>query len=267
LSQKRPFLRRPLVMKNIIILLAVAFIISCKMVTPSGSENTVSYTPRKDESKSPPPEPVEIPRISKTFPLPKVHNIVQIDVWRESGIKDANNFEIPPYSKVFLNHLGFNQKPKVGRKVTVVPLEVDIAPIDLKILKATEREDPCTGGLPHYWEIEPEPITQKEFFEVPAIPNRREDIPFDVCVIYPAVEFARQIKREQLTKEMVPVGITIKTVTAAIDLTNDQKPDILIAKYCCGDSTKPYEECDSTCGKYFKKVKDKWELVEKIGDC
>jgi len=245
-------------MRNAIILLLIAFIVSCQ---PS-----VSSTSQKNELTTPSPQPTEIQQTSKIFSLPEVQSFTQVDVWRESGVKDKHGFDLPPYNKVNLNIFDFDNKPTVGEKVTVVPLEVNVAPIELKITKATESEG-CDKNSPHYWEIELEPITRREFFEVSAIPNRREDAPFDVCIIYPAVEFARQIKKEELTKEVIPDGITIRTVTAAIDLTNDLKPDILIAQYCCQDSTKPREECDLTCGKSFKKVNDKWRLVEESRPC
>ncbi len=247
-------------MRNVvIILLAIIFIVSC--------QPGVSSTSQKNKPAKPSPKPTEIQQTSKIFSLPEVQSVIQIDVWRESNVKDKHGFDLPPYNKVNLNHVGFDQKPSIGGKVTVVPLEVNVAPMELKILKATEGDESCVKSSKLYWEIELEPITQQEFFTVSAIPNRREDAPFDVCIIYPAVEFARQIKKEQLTKEMIPDGITIRTVTAAIDLTNDLKPDILIAKFCCGDSTKPREECDLTCGKYFKKVNDKWKLVETSTPC
>lgn len=245
-------------MRNVIILLAMAFIVSCK---PS-----VSSTSQKNDLGTPSPKPTEIQQTSKIFSLPKVQSFTQTDVWRESTVKDKHGFDLPPYTKVNLNIFEFDQKPGVGEKVTVVPLEVNVAPIELKILKATESGG-CDKSSPRNWQIELEPITRREFFEVSAIPNRREDAPFDVCIIYPAVEFARQIKKEQLTQEVLPDGITIRTVTAAIDLNNDLKPDILIAQYCCQDSTKPREECDLTCGKTFKKVNDKWMLVDESQPC
>lgn len=245
-------------MRNVIIMLAMAFIVSCQ---PSASS-----TSQKNGPSTPSPKPAEIQQTSKTFSLPEVQSFTQTDIWRESDVKDKHGFDLPPYKKVNLNIFEFDRKPVVGDKVTVVPLEVNAAPIELKILKATESEG-CAKSSPRKWRIELEPITGREFFEVSALPNRREDAPFDVCIIYPAVEFVRQIRLEQLTKEVVPEGITIRTVTAAIDLTNDLKPDILIAQYCCQDSTKPREECDLTCGKTFKKVKDKWKLVEESQPC
>lgn len=204
---------------------------------------------------------------SKIYPLPDVQSIVQVDVWRESDRKDSDGFALPPWSAVNLNHVGFDKKPAVGERVTVVPLGVDIGPISLKILKVTEREDPCNESLPRYWEVELEKITRREFFEAKATRNRREDVPFDVCIIYPSVTFARQLKKERLTRGMIPRGVTPGTVTAAIDLTNDNKPDVLIAYYCCDDSRKPPEACDYTCGKIFKKVNRGWKLVEKLAPC
>ena len=70
------------------------------------------------------------------------------------------------------------------------------------LLKATERDPTCDERLPHYWEVFLEKITQ-----------------LDVCIIYPAVEFARQLKKELLTKDIVPSKVTPNTITGAIDLT------------------------------------------------
>ena len=247
-------------MKSMLFSLPVIFIVALGLSAPSFSPLNSSVESSAQVSAS--------QRISKEFPLPEVQSIVQVDVWRDSDKKDSQGFNLPPWNAINLNGVGFDKKPAIGERVTVVPLAVDIAPVNLKILAVAEREDPCNESLPHYWEVELERIMQREFFEATAAtPNRREDVPFDVCIIYPAVEFARPLKREQLTKSMIPAGITINTVTAAIDLTNDHKPDILTAYYCCDDSRKLPEECDYTCGKIFKKVNKAWELVEKLAPC
>jgi hypothetical protein len=149
----------------------------------------------------------------------------------------------------------------------VVPLKVNIAPIELKIVKAQKQKNPCEGRLPIPWEVELEPIQQKEFFDIEPIPKRAAESPFDVCVIYPAVTFARPIQRERLTKDMLPKQVAMNTVAAAIDLTNDQKPDVFIIQYCCADPTKPPEGCDYTCGKIFKKSDNTWIVIDTWEPC
>jgi hypothetical protein len=252
----------------VLVLLLAVLVVSC------GTNSTQNSPP---ETKVAPPSPTASaapantpPQDSKQYALPDVQSFLQDTVWRESD-NAGDDGDLPPWKKVSLD-ARFDEKPKVDGKVTVVPLQVTIAPVELKILKVTEEEKPCQKKPRSRWAVELEPITQKEFFEIKAISGRREEYPFDACVIYPAVEFARQLKPPQLTKEMIPEGVSLNTVTAAIDLTNDQQPDLLIAYYCCRDTTKMADsddsaDCDYTCGKLFKRTKDGWKLVEEQQPC
>lgn len=208
----------------------------------------------------------EAAKPSGQSPLPDIRSVSQRTVFRKSDTQGPSGYYLPPWKEVKLDLIGFDEKPETGRNVTVVPLGVSVAPIQLKILKTRRVQDPCDNKLPGYWEVELEQITQKEFFEFePA--HVRKEIAFDACVIYPAVESARSLSPQQLTKEMLPEGISVNTVTAAIDLTNDQEPDLLIAYYCCDDTTRPREECDYTCGKEFKRTAGGWKLMDEHGPC
>jgi hypothetical protein len=86
-------------------------------------------------------------------------------------------------------------------------------------------------------------------------------------VIYPAVELAYAVPKDQLKQEMLPPDIFANTVTAAIDLTNDGQPDALIASFCCREPAKQFPECDYTCGKIYLKVKGRWKLVDESSPC
>jgi hypothetical protein len=203
---------------------------------------------------------------AKPIPMPEVQSIAEGVIWRISDKKDTHGSYLPPWKEVRIANIFFKLKPSAGSKITVIPLDIGINPFDLKIVKAEKQKFGCDESLPEWWEVELEPITRKEFFEVSAPPNRREEVPFDVVVIYPTVKFAHQIKKEQLAKDMVPKGVSINTIKAAIDVTNDQKPDILMAEFCCNDSSKT-EECDYTCGKRFKKVNGRWKLIYEYAPC
>jgi hypothetical protein len=201
-------------------------------------------------------------------PVPEVQTVGKGVVWRTSGNKDVQGRYLPPWKEIRITNIfEFKRRPVVGEKVTVIPLDAEISPLDLTITKAEKKENPCNERLPGLWEVELEPISVKEFFEVAPTPSRAAEYPFDVAVIYPAVKVARQIQKAQLTREVLPKGVSINTVKAAIDLTDDRKPDVVIVEYCCGDTKKPAGECDYTCGKTFKRTGSGWKLVETSSPC
>jgi hypothetical protein len=199
-------------------------------------------------------------------PMPGIRSVKQVSVLRTSDKKDQHGSYLPPWKEVKVGDIFFKDKPAIGSKVTIIPLVEGIAPFDLKIASAKKEKFGCDKREPYAWAIELELIRHQEFFDVAPLPNRREEVPFDVCVIYPAVAVARHLKQEQLRSSMLPKGISINTVTAAIDLTNDDKPDVLIAEYCCNESSKS-GECDYMCGKTFKKVRSIWKLVDEYAPC
>ena len=189
-------------------------------------------------------------------------------VWRRSDNKDEDGNFLPPWKEVEITNVyGFNKKPVVGENVTVIPLDVDINPLELRIVKAEKKENPCDEQLPALWEVELEHINQKVFFNIPPRPKRAEQYPFDVIVIYPAIRFANQLRRASLSKNMLPNGVAINTVKAAIDLTDDGKPDVLVVDYCCGNPRKSAENCDYTCGKTFKKIGNTWKVIDTSAPC
>ncbi len=201
---------------------------------------------------------------AKPILMSKIESIEQGTVFRVSENKDQHGSYLPPWTEVEISTY-FKTKPALSSKVTVVPLDVDIDSFDWQIAKSERQEFGCDEAKPYAWEAKLE-ITRKEFFDFVAPPTRRQEVPFDVVVLYPAVEFARQLKKKQLTKQMLPRGTSINAVKAAIDVTNDQKPDILLLEYCCDNATKS-TECDYTCGKTFKQVNGKWKLVDEYSPC
>lgn len=200
--------------------------------------------------------------------VPEVQTIGTGVVWRTSGNKDAQGRDLPPWKEIRITNIfEFKKRPVVGDKVTVIPLDVAISPLELTITEAKKKENPCNERLTGLWEVELEPISVKEFFEVSPTPSRAAEYPFDVAVIYPAVKIARQIKQSQLSREVLPKGVSINTVKAAIDLTEDRTPDVVIVAYCCGDTKKPAGDCDYTCSKTFKRTGNGWKLVETSAPC
>jgi hypothetical protein len=203
---------------------------------------------------------------AKQAPMPGFEFIAEATVFRTSDRKDPRGRYLPPWKEVRIANIFSKAKPTVGSKVTVIPLGVDIAPFNLKIVKAEEQRFGCDEREPNSWIFDLESIKHVRIFEAEPLPNRRAEEPFDVCVISPAVAAARQLKREQLARGTLPKGVTINTVTAAIDLTNDKRPDVIIANFCCNNFSKS-EGCDYTCGKTFLKVRGKWKLIDYSNPC
>jgi hypothetical protein len=111
-----------------------------------------------------------------------------------------------------------------------------------------------------------EPITQTEFLEY----KQDEELPFDVLWIYPSVEFALPISSDKLTAEMLPEGVERDMVAAAIDLTNDQQPDLLMARYCADPPTAKSLEtppCQHRCSRKYLKEEGKWKQIEDFWPC
>lgn len=208
---------------------------------------------------------------AKSFQMPNIETIGEAVVERISENTDRHNNYFPPWTEVKVTFFYLQKKPLEKKfvaqsKVTLVPLEVNVASFDWQIAKSEIIKARCDYHKLYNWVVELKPFTQREFFEIKPSPGRPEQFPFDVVVLYPAVKFARQIKKEQLTKQMLPNGTSLNTVKAAIDVTNDQKPDILLLKHCCDDATKA-TLCGYPCGKLFKQVNGKWELIEEYSPC
>ncbi len=201
---------------------------------------------------------------TKPLLLPKIESIKEGTVLRLSDKEDQYGDNLPPWTEIEVS-VYFKTKPALSSKVTVVPLDVDIDSFNWQIAKSEKQEFGCDETKPYAWEVKLE-ITQKMFFDFVAPPTRRQEVPFDVVVLYPAVEFARQLKKKQLTKQMLPKETSINAVKAAIDVTNDQKPDILLLEFCCDNATKVID-FDYFCGKTFKQVNGKWKLVDEHSPC
>ena len=189
---------------------------------------------------------------------------IEPGLWsRTSDKKDKDGMFLPPWKEITVAYFGFKKKPAVGSEVTIIPLDVNLGSFDLSITKVTLQENPCDENLPPSWQVDLEPIKDRKVFE---IASTERNALIDVVVIYPAVSFAQQIAKQQLRRDMLPRGVAINTAAAAIDLTNDGKPDALILDYCC-DNPRKSKGCDYTCGKTFKKIGNIWKLVDTSGPC
>ncbi|HYO91386.1 MAG TPA: hypothetical protein VEQ40_07105, partial [Pyrinomonadaceae bacterium] len=152
----------------LITMLAVLSLSCAQDATKPPAASTPAQTNAAPPAPSPAPEKTKRP-LGKPIPMPTIQTIGEGSVWRSSEQKDQHGIHLPPWKKVEIaNVFGFKKEPVVGSEVTVVPVGVDIAPFNLKIIE-TKRGAICGENDPPWWEVELEPVTQKEFFEISAL--------------------------------------------------------------------------------------------------
>ena len=191
-------------------------------------------------------------------------------LYRSSTAKDAAGRNVRPFDAVSVDTY-FNRLPivpKPGMAVTIVPLAPGLDPFNLKIVRVM-REEAC--GDEKRWNLEFEPVAGRALAEAPPVPDRTDEYPFDVCVIFPAVKTAVAMQGDRLDRQSLPRGVSAPTIVAAIDVTGDGKPDLLETSYCCDReqhrSRRSVKDCDYTCGKAFRKVAGRWRLIEQFSPC
>jgi hypothetical protein len=157
--------------------------------------------------------------VSEPVPVQEPETIAEGIVWRISDHEDRHGRFLPPWKEITITNIfGFESQPAAGHYVSVIPLDVNIPPLELRIIKTEPKKNPCDDHLPSWWEVQLESIQLTDFFAIAPIPGRSATFPFDVCLLYPPVQSARQIKKELLTSDMLPTGVVIDAVRAAIPL-------------------------------------------------
>lgn len=260
-------------MKKVLTILLLFMFFGCSQ------KSVDSSTPQTNLQSS---SPIQTTKVIKEKPLEKLKNpsgqikmpkVKQFDIQdlrRNSNQTDESGWNVPPFDDAEVG-LDLYQEPKVGEKVTIVPLKVNIEPFQLSIIKFEKHEnDGCDNTMikrDFFWNIDLEKIINKEILDIKPVKGNNQELPFEVFTIYPAVEFAKNIPSEKLSQQMVPKGITISTIEAAIDLNNDNTPDLIYVEYCCGDKTKRADNCDYNCIEWYKKINGVWKLVDDANPC
>ena len=260
--------------KILISILLVYLLVSCSSrqeIVTSQTQLNIQNNSTHQTEKVIEEKPLEkLPVSSQKIKLPNVKDFGITHLRRISEHKDEGGLLLPPFDYAEIDTAHFVEV-KVGEKYTIVPLNVNIQPFQLPITKATKTENNgCDEKEPDFlWVVEFERITNKEILEIAPAGNSTPEYPFDVFLIYPAVEFARNIPQSELRANMLPKGVSINTAEAAIDLDNDKKPDLLEAIFCCSNvSISPKENGDCyTCLKMFKKINGIWKLVDEAIPC
>lgn len=199
--------------------------------------------------------------------MPAIDVVGVGDLQRTSATKDKSGLFMPPWTSVGVtNVFGFKVEPRAGINATFVPIDVDLDPFELK-LKGSTIQDGCVSSSQKWWSAEFEPVTDPRLFSVRAIPGRSEEYPFSVVVIYPAVPSAWQLRRSELRQFPLPKGVKLATVKAAIDVTSDGAPDIVVTEYCCAGDAAKTSGCDLTCRATYKRSGKEWLKIDTFKPC
>ncbi|HSK72685.1 MAG TPA: hypothetical protein VK892_13370 [Pyrinomonadaceae bacterium] len=204
--------------------------------------------------------------------LPIVKDFGVFYLYRSSDNTNVGGDPVAPFKSAEIKMV-IDSEAKAGEKITMIPLQVEIEPFQLAISKVTKKKyNGCDEPKKDFhFEIEFEEITDKIVLEVEPVDNQFVSRAFPVFAIYPSVDFAKNILPPELKQEMIPKGVAIQTVEAAIDLDNDGKPDLLSTSFCCADENKPVnsvdENCYYSCEKIFRKINRSWKLIRSESPC
>lgn len=235
---------------------------------PPQTNNQNTLTNQIEKSKE--EKPLEkLTKSTEKIKLPKIKDFGVFDVSRESTQKNEGGQMTKPFYEAEIR-ISLKNQPKIGEKVTAIPLNVNLESFQLSITKTERKEEACTGDKKeYYWNTEIEKLTNRSILEIEPLRNRADEYPFEVAIIYPSVNFAINIKNSELSTDTLPKKVSLNTVKAAIDLDNDKKPDLLEILFCCSNPTETWNENTDCyiCQKSFKKVSGFWKLVNSATPC
>lgn len=184
-------------------------------------------------------------------------------VWRSSETTNSAGHFLPPWTNVEVSVGGLNQAPQLGDPITILPLGVEIAPFDLTVIAA---EGVGCGDAEQSWNLTLSSPTLPALYNAEAIGERRGDVPFGVVALYPAVANGRLLNGRSLTPAQLPPGILSNTVRAAIDLTANGNPDLVMTYHCCSMMTMS-TDCEYHCGEEYRLGPEGWMLIEAWNPC
>jgi hypothetical protein len=147
-------------------------------------------------------------------------------------------------------------RPSRGRMITVLPIgPVAVQPLRLKLARVEYGRGGCDGDDRPWW-------GGAEVL-LPMLPSVHDDS-MAAIVIYPAVPTARIVPVGDATP---PNGVSRSAVLAAVDITGDADPELLVIEYCCLEPAKQTDECDYVCIDFYEKRNGRWVVRRHLTPC
>lgn len=248
-------------LKILLLIFSFSFLNSCSSQVqnqPDAQNNSIENSENKILERL--PKPLE------KIQLPETKVVFTSAIIRHSETKDEKGWITPPYKSAEIK-FGFKNEPKIGEKATIIPLKVKLEPFQLKITKTTKRKNfKCVSDKTRefYWLAEFDTITDENILKIePAEKGNNSQMLFSVFIIYPSVQFAKSLDISSISKTPLPNNVALKRIESAIDLDNDDKPDLLSVGFCCGNpKEESAENCPYLCSKYYKKNNGVWKIID-----
>lgn len=229
-------------------------------VTASGETNTNSINERAVSTEVSGPTGTEKSNTDKVDE--KVlnsaagnHELIDItisSILRISDKKDKNGNFLPTYTEASVI-CSLDKKPEKESLITLLPIGVDINSFNVPISRIEENSEEINENSKITWfNVYIDGIKHDNVLKLqPSQEDRLNEIPFDVCCIYPAMENVRVMDINKTDIGNFPKQ-DIKNILCIIDTNSDDNPDIIIVE----------EKTDYTIKKYYTKVNKSWKLFK-----
>lgn len=242
------------------VLLLLLLCVACR------HENTASPPPPEPPSPSDLPAPTISPEAQAEPPPAAPTGAETLGIYLSRAYRPAGLRS----QEVQFEATEFRRRLSTGVAVTVIPLGIDLPPVQSRVLGAEKTPDPCSDALPPWWEIQLAPLTQPEYVGAVSAAPANEDperYPFQVCVLYPANPQARALNPGALDVATLPAGTRLEQVVLALDLDADQAPDVVLIQACCDKPELPLKNCDLTCRKTWLRTGGQWKVIDAGTPC
>lgn len=193
-------------------------------------------------------------QISTETPIQKdnVEMITNSSFFRESDVKDENGFFVRPYKSGSII-FSFEEKIDQGEYVTLVPICSNSESFNMEISSVKECSESVNDNEVITWfNATVEEINNKNLLSAQPNVGRRDDTPFDIVVLYPAVNDAKLLNKDNLNIEVL--NEKNDNLLAVIDINSDNQADVLIFE----------ERSDYTITRYYIKVNDSFVLLREV---
>jgi hypothetical protein len=226
-----------------------------KGVNHNDNDSIQTTTP----SKLPESEEIDISKndMKSTKETLDINTTIEEGIISRSKIEGNNNWS----EIVATNIFGFKQNVGIGEIVQLIPLRKELSIIKLEVIR-TEKRDDLNGGTNIWYEVELESISEnyKEYWSIKSLPDRSEEYPSDVLIVYPPVKNCTLLQGIQFESKDLPENISNDIIKGALDFDGDNRPDALVYEFCC-KTRQPTGTCDYTCGETYVKENNKWIMI------
>lgn len=163
--------------------------------------------------------------------------------------------------------------PDTAEQVTLVPLTNDLPSINLSV-RGAQRTLGCGKEI---YRLEFSPIHHPSYLNAEAPPKKREEYPFDVGIVYPALQpagLAESVPVGDLSAHQLPGTFALETVKAAIRIDGQNHLSALVFRFCCDSDGQisPAKANSSglscmTCSATYLWSRNHWEVVDSGSPC